>query len=242
MKHFAILIITLSAAASLCGQSSFPYDSVHHTLVYHQSYRLNTKVKTEDIYAASLAWFSDAARFTNKNAEPPTDSIAASKNKKKRAAEEQFANPRPLQMQEPVGHMAQGMGVIRYYGSMHNAIKLLYIKYDITVRITADSASISVSNMHYFHYVPSSYKQVPLYSYSGGKPCEEVGTMESLITCGNFREEFTRLAQYCNKVIYSQMGDYKNLLKQKKYLYEPKAASAAPAKAKTPSKGTTRKK
>jgi hypothetical protein len=242
MKHFAILIITISVTASLFGQSSFPYDSVSHTLIYHQSFKLNPKVKTEDIYASSLAWFGEAARFTNKNADPPTDTAAISKNKRRRAAEEQFANPRPLQMQEPVGHMAQGMGIIRYYGSMNNAIKLLYLKYDITVRINADSASISVSNMHYFHYLPSSYKQVPVYSFAGGRPCEEVGAIESLITCGNFREEFTSLAQYCNKVIYGQMGDYKNLLKQKKYLYEPKALAAAPAKAKAPSKGTVKKK
>lgn len=242
MKHIVILLITISATAALHGQSTFPYDSVSHTLIYYQSHRLDTKVKTEDIYAASKAWFDDAARFTNKNADPPTDSVAASKIKRKRAAELQFANPRPLQMQEPIGHMLQGMGIIRYFGSMNNAIKLLYIKYDITVRIKADSASISVSNIHYFHYLPSSYRQVPVYSFAGGRPCEEVGTMETLISCGNFRDEFTSLAQYCNKVIYGQMSDFKNLLKQKKYLYDPKAASTAPAKAKVQAKGTVKKK
>jgi hypothetical protein len=38
------------------------------------------------------------------------------------------------------------------------------------------------------------------------------------------------------------MSDFKNLLKQKKYLYDPKAASTAPAKAKVQAKGTVKKK
>jgi|GEM_PF-3308605 len=243
MKHIAILIITLSATFTLTGQSSFPYDSVSHTVIYHQSYKLNAKAKIDDIYAAAHSWYDSAAKFTNVNAELPGDTALAKKIKKRRAAEEQFANPRPLQMQEPVGHMLQGMGIIRYYSSTNNSIKLLYIKYDITVRIIGDSASISASNIHYFHYQTASYKQVPIYNFTSGRPCEEVGTIETLISCGNFPDELASLAQYCNKVIYGQMGDFKNLLKQKKYLYDPKAATTTPAKAKakTPAKAPVRK-
>lgn len=208
------------------AQAKFPYDSVSHTVIYSRSFKLNPKVKTDDIYAAALKWFADSAQFTHRNADPPIDSVKAKKNKRKKEAEEQFDNPRPLQMQDPEGRKASGMGIIRYYGNANNSIKLLYIKYDIAIKIEAGAAIISIVNIHYFHYHPTSYKQVALYNFSGGKPCEEVGTLESLIGCQNFREEFTNLALYCNKHIYAHMDDFKAMLKQKKYLYEASSSVA----------------
>ena len=230
MKPIFILLMMLHCTVDMWSQVKFPYDSASHTSVYTQSFRLNPKVKAEDVYEAALSWLSDSARFTHFNAEPPVDTIKAKKNKRKAEAEAQFANPRPLQIQEPATNRALGMGIIRYYGSMTGPIKLLYIKYDIGVRIRDGQATITVSNIHYFHYHPVSYKQVPLYNFSGGRPCEEVGTLESLIQCESFRDEFANLATYCNKQIHGHIDHFLSMLKQKKYLYESKSATAAAAK------------
>jgi len=230
MKHIISLITILTITCNAWAQAKFPYDSVSHTSVYTQSYRLNPKVKMEDVYASALDWLKDSVRFTHYNAEPPIDTIKAKKNKRKAEAEAQFANPRPLQIQEPATNRALGMGIIRYYGSMNGSIKLLYIKYDIGIRIHDGQATITVSNIHYFHYHPASYKQVPLYNFSGGKPCDEVGTLETLIGCENFRDEFSNLALYCNKEIHAHMEHFLSMLKQKKYVYESKPGSPAAAK------------
>jgi len=233
MRHITILIFIQAIGACASAQAKFPFDSASHQVIYTRSFKLDAKVKKADVYAAALAWFGDPAGFTRKNADPPADTANAKKNKRKAEAEAQFDNPRPLQMQDPISGKALGMGIIRYYGSMNNAIKLLYVKYDIMVEIKAGEATISVSNIHYFHYHPASYKQVPLYSFSGGRPCDEVGAIEALIGCQNFRDEFTNLTAYCNNVIYGQVDDFRKLLKQKKYLYDPKAVSISPAKAKS---------
>jgi hypothetical protein len=225
MKHTILLLLILSATADVWAQAKFPYDSVRHTVIYTESFKLSSKVKTDEVYAAALKWFGDSAKFNHKNADPPIDTLKAKRNKKKKEAEEQFNNPRPLQMQDPVGGRVQGMGIIRYFGSANSTIKLLYVKYDIAVKVQAGLASIAIENIHYFHYHPTSYKQVALYNFSGGKPCEEVGTLESLIGCENFRDEFKNLALYCNKYIYGNMDDFKNMLKQKKYLLDQKPAT-----------------
>lgn len=241
MKHITALIMTLLTTFSGYSQTKFPYDSVSHQVIYTESFRINPRVKTDDVYAAALTWFDYVSRFTHKNATAPLDTVTTRKpNKKKIEAEEQFANPRPLQMQDPAGGKIQGMGIIRYY-STANSIKLLYLKYDIGVKVEANSATVSVSNMHYFHYNPTSYKQVPLYNFSGGKPCEEVGAMESLIACENFHEEFKTLAAYCNKQIYGHISEFKSILRQKRYLYEGTLAKAnVKSAAKTPAKATVK--
>jgi hypothetical protein len=210
-------------------------------VIYSQSFKLSPKVKSDDVYASALTWFSDPVKFTNKNADPPSDPEKDKKNKRKIEAENQFENPRPLQIQDPAGGKVQAMGIIRYY-STANSIKLLYLKYDIEVKVDAAAATVTISNIRYYHYNASSYKQLPLYNFSGGKPCEEVGTLDYLIGCENFHEEFKTLAVYCNKLIYGHISDFKNILRQKKYLYEGGASAKAPVKAvtKTPAKTTAK--
>jgi hypothetical protein len=217
MKHITILIISLLVSVFAQAQTKFPYDSANHQIIYTQSFRLNPKVKSDDVYASALTWFSDPAKFTNQNADPPSDPEKDKKNKRKIETEKQFENSRPLQIQDPAGSKVQAMG----------------LKYDIGVKVDAAAATVTISNIRYYHYNASSYKQVPLYNFSGGKPCEEVGTLDYLIDCENFHEEFKNLATYCNKQIYCHISDFKSILKQKKYLNEGSPAAKAPAKTTT---------
>jgi hypothetical protein len=237
MKYIAGLIAILFFALVVSGQSRFPLDSVSHEVVFSQKIKLNSKIKTEDVYASALKWFGNPATFTKKNADPPIDTLKAKKNKRKAEAESQFDNPRPLQMQDPAGSKLVGMGISRYYGGMGTSIKLLYLKYDIYVEIKEGIATISALNIHYFHYNSQTYAQTGLYNFSGGKPCEEVGKIEALIGCENFHDEFKALGIYFNKETTVLFADFKNLMAQKKFLYDPKTASAAP---KTTGKSTAK--
>lgn len=216
MRYTALILAMIADACCLHAQNNFPYDSATHQVVYRQSIRLLLGAKTSDVYAAATAWFGDSARFTHYNAIAPLDTMQLKKpNKKKIAAEEQYGNPRPLQMQDPAADKMQGMGVIRYYSS-GGSIKMLYLKYDIGVEVKPAAVTLTVSNIRYYHFDAGTYKPVSIYNFSGGKPCEDVGTIESLIACQNFGEEFKKLANYCNREIYGHMADLRTTLIKKK--------------------------
>lgn len=210
------LVALMAIVAGLQAQNTFPYDTVAHQVIYRQAIKLAPGAKTENVYAAATDWFADSARFTHYNAVAPLDTMQVKKpNKRKRATEEQYANTRPLQMQDPAADKMQGLGIIRYYSS-GGSIKMLYLKYDISVEVTKATAVLTVSNIRYYHFDATSYKPAPIYNFSGGKPCEEVGTLESLISCQNFHDEFKKLAMYCNKEIYGHMADLRITLIKKK--------------------------
>ena len=215
MRYTGILL-AIMIGMHLSAQNNFPYDTTSHQVTYRQSVRLMPKVNSADVYAAATAWFADSSKFTHYNAIAPLDTMKLKKpNKKKRATEEQYGNPRPLQMQDPAADKLQGLGVIRYYSS-GGSIKLLYLKYDIGIEVTATAAILTVSNIRYYHFDAMSYKTAPIYNFSGGRPCDEVGTLESLISCQNFHEEFKKLALYCNKEIYGHIADLRTTLIRKK--------------------------
>ncbi|MBS1619461.1 MAG: hypothetical protein JST76_13135, partial [Bacteroidetes bacterium] len=112
------LVALMALMASLQAQNTFPYDTVTHQVIYRQAIKLAAGAKTESVYAAATDWFADSARFTHYNAIAPLDTMQVKKpNKRKRAAEEQYANTRPLQMQDPAADKMQGLGIIRYYSS-----------------------------------------------------------------------------------------------------------------------------
>ncbi len=214
--RYSLLVALVAYGVHLAAQNTFPYDSTAHQVIYRQSVKLAPGAKTGDVYAAINTWFGDSARFTHYNLVAPLDTMKLKKpNKKKIAVEEQYGNPRPLQMQDPAADKMQGMGIIRYYSS-GGSLRLLYLKYDIGVEVKPAAAVVTISNMRYFHFDASSYKQAPIYNFSGGKPCEDVGTIESLMSCQHFAEEFKKLAIYCNREIYGHVADMRSALIKKK--------------------------
>jgi hypothetical protein len=238
MKNLFFLFLTFHYTISVSAQTKFPYDSVSRQVVYKQSFKVKPKLKTEEVYATVQKWFSDSAKFTKMNIAPPVDNASGKKMKAKAETENLYANPRPLQALDPAGGKMNGMGIIQYYGGSTNAIRLLFIKYDIYMETKGGMVAMSVGNIHYFHYNPSTYKSSVIYSFAG-KPCDEVGTIESLIGCETFHTEFSNLALFYNKEVNRLFTDFKNLLKEKKILYDGKVANtpaSAKNKTKTPAK------
>jgi hypothetical protein len=236
MKNLSLCAVLLWLSNNTIAQTSFPYDSLTHKVFYKQTYQLAAKAKADDVFALAETWFSEPARFTQKNAEPPIDTTKAKKNKNKISVDKEFDNAKPLQILDPAGHKINAMVLVKYYGGYTNSIKLLYIKYDINLEIRNNTCTVSIDNVRYYHFDPKSYAQTALYNFSGGKPCDAAGNMEYLIACENFHDEFKNLALYFNKQTTGLCADFKALLKKKMMLYDPKAANQAPASKKPPQK------
>ena len=236
MKKLFLYAILLWFCDFGFAQTKFPYDSLSHQVFYKQTFKLGTKVKTDDVFAVAQTWFNDPTRFTQKNTEPPADSIKLKKNKNKAAVDKEFNNSKPLQMLDPAAHKLNAMGLVEYYGGFTTSIKLLYIKYDINLEIKSGICTLSISNLGFFICKKLCTNRL-VHNFSGGKPCDGTGRIEGLMECEKFHDEFKGLAVYFNKEMAGLFADFKTVLKKKMFLYDAKAASASPG-----AKTTARKK
>ena len=212
----------------LHAQSNFTLDEVSQKVVCKRVFLINATRPIDSLYILAQRWMSNSTKFFQKNADPPIDVHNEKKMKQKHDIDVLFENPRPLQILDPERRGIVGMGMLQYYGNSMNSIKLLYLRYDIYITVKVDSIIMTVSNIHYYHFTPKNYTQIWLYNFSGGKPCEEKGIIETLMKCEDFHSEFKSLASYFNKEIFGLFIDFNNLLLKKKLLYESNVVSSTP--------------
>lgn len=196
---------------------------------YQKAIKLNSKVKPADVYSAAENWFSSyGALFTAKNAEAPEPS----KLKNKQAVEDAYDNHHPLQTLDPAAYRVLGQGIVKYFGGTKTSIRMLYIKYDISIQASAGQAMFKVNNVRYFHFDPKNYTEAGIFSFKGGQPCDYTGTMEYLKGCQVSETEFTALALFFNKTVTNLQSAFTKELGNKKML----ATTSATASAKKPVK------
>ena len=229
MCNLGMLLLILSISVSVSAQQKFAFDSVSRSVTYKQSFKLNPKVKEEDVFAVAEKWFTEnPGKFVQKNADLQIDTVKAKRNKNQVELDKEFGNIRPLQSLEPTGGKIVGMGLLKYYGGSTSSIRLLYIKYDLYLKIEQDVLSLSIANVRYFHFNPSTYAKMGIYGFNGGQPCEPMSNLEYLIDCETAHNEFGALASCFNKETSKLFADLKGSLKTNKVLYEPKTVSSVP--------------
>jgi hypothetical protein len=193
---------------------------------YQQTIKLST-TKTTDVYTAVEKWFNtNTGIFTVKNAEPTVEP----KEKNKNDVDAAYGNSRPLQSLDPNANRLIGQGLIKYFGGTRTSIRLMYVKYDIVVEIKAGQLSFKATNLRYYHFDPKSYTDANVFSFTGGKPCDNTGTMDYLVGCQSNPDEFKALGAFFQQTAGKQFKALKTELTNKKYV-------SAPA----PKKSTTKK-
>lgn len=184
---------------------------------YQQTIKLNTS-KTTDVYTAVEKWFNNnAGIFTVKNAEPTVEA----KEKNKNDVDAAYGNSRPLQSLDPNANRLIGQGLIKYFGGTRTSIRLMYIKYDIVVEIKAGQLSFKATNLRYYHFDPKNYTDANVFSFTGGKPCDNTGTMDYLIGCQSNPDEFMALGAFFQQTAGKQFKALKTELTNKKYVSAP---------------------
>lgn len=186
---------------------------------YRQVVKLSATSKQEDVYQLAEEWFKTApGKFTQKNAEPPVEE-GGKKAKNKAVLDNEFNNSHPLQVLDPSVYKVSGLGMVKYYGGTTTSIRLLYIKYDITILAEARQTVFEVSNVRYFHFDAKNFQEAGIFAFEGGKPCDHSGTMQYLNDCQQAKEEYTKVAQFFNQQLTGLFTDFKNTLQAKKLLY-----------------------
>jgi hypothetical protein len=231
MKNLLLFVVT----TLVCNSSFAQQQTSAKTIVtdYQKTTKLNAGIKPQAVYSLTENWFNaNPAMFTTKNAEAPE----TSKTKNKKEVEEAYDNKRPLQSLDPAVNRVLGQGLVKYFGGTKTSIRLLYIKYDITIQATAGQVVFKVSNVRYFHFDPKSYTEAGIYSFNGGKPCDYTGTMEYLKGCQVSSAEFTALTAFFNKTVTDLNASYIKALKEKKMANPGTATKPAASKGKTAGK------
>lgn len=202
---------------------------------YQQTIKLST-TKTADVYAAAEKWFTNnTGIFTIKNTEPTVEA----KEKNKNDVDAAYGNSRPLQSLDPNANRLIGQGLIKYFGGTRTSIRLMYVKYDIVVEIKAGQLSFKATNLRYYHFDPKSYTDANVFSFTGGKPCDNTGTMDYLVGCQTNPDEFKALGVFFQQTAGKQFKALKAELTNKKYVSAPapkKSSKGAASSGKAPAK------
>ncbi|HLP49395.1 MAG TPA: hypothetical protein VK154_00780 [Chitinophagales bacterium] len=199
---------------------------------YQQTIKLNSTAKIADVFSTAENWiYTHPTLFTTKNAEPTVEA----KQKNKQEVDDAYGNSRPLQSIDPVANRLTGLGLIKYFGGTRTCIRMLYLKYDITIEVKQGLATFKLSNLRYFHFDPKTYKEANVFSFNGGTPCDNTGTIEYLKSCQVAPEEMNALGNFFRQTADGLYNAFKKELGNKKMLPAP---TAKPATAKKPAAKT----
>lgn len=226
---FFLLILYVSATAQQKTTAS-PLSG------YQQTIKLNSTAKIADVFSTAENWiYTHPTLFTAKNAEPTVEA----KQKNKQEVDEAYGNSRPLQSIDPAANRLTGQGLIKYFGGTRTCIRMLYLKYDITIEVRQGLATFKLSNLRYYHFDPKTYKEANVFSFNGGIPCDNTGTIEYLRGCNVAPEEMTALGNFFKQTADGLYAAFKKDLGNKKML--PTTAAGKTATAKKPVKPTVMK-
>lgn len=177
MRLHTLLLLCLSAMADVAFAQSTTA-ATNAEIIYKQTYKITKKVNDDACYALLQKWVSKKPeRFSRQN----RDSIgAACKTKNRPRVEKEFSNPQPLQSLDPAAKKMSVRCVLKYGGDESNCINVMYVEYYMIVEVKANKVTATINKFKYHHFDRKNYAAKQVYSWSGEKPADGVGTVEYL--------------------------------------------------------------
>lgn len=208
-----LLVVLLSAANALRGQSSLPVDSASGQVVYRFEIKAAHTQSKKMLYTLSETWLSEQVeKFSRSN--DTGNYVPAIPDKKqnenKAAVLKVFANPYPLQHTDPESDRLSGRVILKYTGKSGGCIRLFYVQYAVVIVAEEEKLNIEFCNFRYNHFNPRSYQTQPVFNWSGMMPCDEINTLEYLKDCEQCHAEFADFYNFLNRDVESLFTSLRN--------------------------------
>lgn len=192
------LLVCLFTTPALFAQVTLPVDPASRMVSYTYTIDADKPVKKQVLYQLVQDWLAQTQLFNKANSTAVVKVTDKNIAENKAVAEKEFANPTPLQFVDPESDRISGKGILRYNGQAGGCIKLFYIQYAVIVIVEDNKLTCQVSHFKYNHFHNRSYQPIPIYSWSGTTPCDQVNTLEYLTECENSHAEFSNFYAYIN--------------------------------------------
>lgn len=194
---FAVMLGLLTTPA-LYAQVTLPIDPATRMVSYTYTIPTDKPVKKQALYQLVQDWLAQTPLFNKANSTAVVKVTDKNSMENKAAAEKEFTNLTPLQFVDPESDRISGKGIIRYNGQAGGCIKLFYVQYAVIVIVEDNKLTCQISHFKYNHFHNRNYQPLPIYSWSGNTPCDQVNTLEYLTECENSHTEFSAFYSYIN--------------------------------------------
>jgi hypothetical protein len=209
-KILLLAALTFCLIRSSFAGTNLPFNPSTGEVTYKQIFAISQSQTSEEAYETVINWFKNTGKFTRKNTQAPNE---YSQSKNKQAVDEAFTNARPLQSVDPYAQRIAAKGLVKYYGGANSTIDLLYVEYYMIIEVGEKEITATISQIKYHHFNNRTYSMRPVYSWQGGKPIDQVGTIANFCAQCNNNADINNMASFLNTDITKLLADLQGFVK-----------------------------
>ena len=211
-------IITLTLASIMIfgfcfSQTNFPKNN-DGEISFTEVVKTNNQLNAADIYENFKEWVSSkSSNFnrsnTEKNAQGTEIWLAQTKGNFQQI-DALFKNDNPLKLSDKESHKIIAKIVNKYTGGTMGCIRVIYVEYDLIVKIKDGRYKYEIKDFFYTHYNQASGKQIQIYGWKDEGACKSKGDLNELLSCSHCKKEFQKFYFY----LKSDLKDFTDEMKK----------------------------
>ena len=126
-----------------------------------------------------------------------------------------FKNDEPLKLADKESMKIIGKIVNKYTGGTMGCIRIIYLEYDLIIRIKDGRYKYDIENFSYTHYNQATGKQSQIYGMKDEGDCISKGDLAELLACTRCKKEFEKFYNYMLSDIESFTTEMKSEIDKK---------------------------
>ncbi|MDB4533891.1 hypothetical protein N9242_03395, partial [Vicingaceae bacterium] len=164
--------------------------------------KINNDLSENEIYENFIEWISTkSSNFNRSNSERNSQGAEVwlgSTKSNFQHVDALFINNIPLKLSDKESKKIVAKIVNKYTGATMGCIRVVYLEYDLIVKIREGRYKYEIGNFVYTHYNQATTKQSQMYGFADEGNCKSKGSLDDLLLCARCKREFEKFYSYLN--------------------------------------------
>ena len=218
MKRITLILVFILTFVLCFSQTDFPKND-EGEIYFSEVIKTNNELSETVIYENFRDWISTKSSNFNrsnseKNAQGSEVWLGTTKNNFQHI-DALFDNEAPLKLSDKESKKIIAKIVNKYTGGTMGCIRVVYLEYDLIVKIKEGRYKYEIENFVYTHYNQASGKQTQMYGFKDQGDCKSKGDLNELLLCTRCKKEFQKFYSYLKTDISDFIVEMKQEIDQK---------------------------
>lgn len=199
MKKITLTLVLILTFGLCFSQTDFPKND-DGEISFSEVVKTNNDLSEAEIYENFKEWISTkSSNFNRSNAEKNAQGsevwLGTTKSNFQHV-DALFDNDDPLKLSDKETKKIIAKIVNKYTGGTMGCIRVVYLEYDLIVKIKDGRYKYEIENFVYTHYNQASGKQIQMYGFKDEGDCKSKGDLSELLLCTRCKKEFQKFYSY----------------------------------------------
>lgn len=199
MKKIVLTFVLILTFGLCFSQTDFPKNN-DGEISFSEVVKTNNELSGTEIYENFKEWISTkSSNFNRSNAEKNAQGsevwLGTTKSNFQHI-DALFDNEVPLKLSDKDSKKIIAKIVNKYTGGTMGCIRVVYLEYDLIVKIKDGRYKYEIENFVYTHYNQASGKQTQMYGWKDEGDCKSKGNLSELLLCTRCKKEFLKFYIY----------------------------------------------